>query len=141
MHSSTAQDKISSPMFSAALEKQAHSIHYVSAVTPMEIWSSYRCAVSQHQCTAALLRAEQAPQCSVLVWTTGSQHTLGLCSYTYGDLSFIQVCSEPAPMHCSTDQGKIGSPVFSGALEEQAHSMLMPLQLHLCRFGLHTGVQ
>jgi len=29
-----------------------------NAVTPMEIWSSYRFAVMQHHCTAALVKAK-----------------------------------------------------------------------------------
>ena len=40
----------------------------------MEICSSHRCTVMQHQCTAALVRAKQLPQCSVLLCETGSQH-------------------------------------------------------------------
>ncbi len=32
---------------------------------------------------------------------------------------FIQVCSETAPMHCSTAQGKMSSPVFTAASAKQ----------------------
>ena len=34
----------------------------------------YRCTMMQHQSTAPLVRAEQLPQCSVLLCETGSQH-------------------------------------------------------------------
>ncbi|DBA96398.1 TPA: hypothetical protein ACH3X3_013082 [Trebouxia sp. C0006] len=71
----------------------------------MKICSSYRCAVSQHQCTAARFRAEWSPRCSVLLCKTGSQQSVCHCIYTYGDLPFIQVCSDPAPVHCSKVQG------------------------------------
>ena len=98
----------------------------------MGIWSSYRCAGRQHQCTAALLRAEQAPQCSVLVWTTGSQHTLGLCSYTCGDLVFIQVCSEPTEMHCSAGLGKLYCQLFSCAQQTR-------LTAGLCQCNYNYG--
>jgi len=37
--------------------KQAHSLHSVTVFTPMQTCSSYKCAVRQHQCTAALLMA------------------------------------------------------------------------------------
>ena len=63
-----------------------------TAITPMEICSSYNCALMQHQSTAALVKAEQLSHCSVL-----------LC--------------------------------------KQAHSSLVPLQLHLWTSALHTGVQ
>ena len=39
------------------------------------------------------------------------------CSRHYGSLLFIQVCSEPAPMHSISVQGKIASPLFSAALQ------------------------
>ena len=44
------------------------------AVTLLEICSSYRCAVTQHQCTAALFKAKCNPHRSVLLCKTGSQH-------------------------------------------------------------------
>ena len=85
----------------------------------MEIWSSHRCAVTQHQCTAALFRAKCSPLCSVLLCKTGSQQAVFPCSYTYGDLVFIHVCSDPAPMHCSCVQGKMQSSLFTAALQTQ----------------------
>ncbi len=45
-----------------------------TANTPMEICTSCRCAVIQHQFTAALVKAEKLPHCSVLHCKTGSQH-------------------------------------------------------------------
>ena len=54
----------------------------------------------QHQCTAA--RAKCNPYCSVLLCKTGPQQALSHCIHTYGDLLLIQVCSDPAPLHCST---------------------------------------
>ncbi len=44
-------------------------------------------------------------------------------------------------MHCSTGQGKMHSPLFSAALQIRLTASTMSLQLHLCRFALHTGVQ
>ena len=38
--------------------------------------------------------------------TAGLSH----CNYTYGDLLFTQVCSDPAAMHCSTGQGQTAFP-------------------------------
>ena len=57
----------------------------------MEICSSYRCAVSQQKCSAALVWAKCLSHCSVLLCKTGSQQ---VC-VTYGDLLFIQVCIDP----------------------------------------------
>ena len=39
----------------------------------MEICSSYRCAVTQQECTAALVKAKCNPHCSVMLCETGSQ--------------------------------------------------------------------
>ena len=64
----------------------------VTAITPMEICSSYRCAVSQQKCTAALGKAECSVHCSKLC----------RCNYTRGSLLFIQVCSDPSPVYCNT---------------------------------------
>ncbi|DBA65452.1 TPA: hypothetical protein ACH3X2_003221 [Trebouxia sp. C0005] len=81
----------------------------------MQVCSSYKCVVSQQQRTAVLVRAECIPQCSVLLCKTGSQHA---CKYTYEDFLFIQMCSEPTKMHCSTGQGRTPSPLFSAALQK-----------------------
>ncbi|DBA88307.1 TPA: hypothetical protein ACH3X1_016528 [Trebouxia sp. C0004] len=99
--------------------KQAHSRQCFTAVTPMDICSSYRCAVTQHKCSAALFRAKCSFHFSVLLCKTGSQQARFLCDYTYGDLLFIQVCSDPAPMHCSFVQGKMHFPLFSAALQNR----------------------
>ncbi len=64
------------------------------AVTPMEICCTYRCAVTLHQFSAARFRAKCTPHCSVLLCKTGSHKAVCHCRYTYGDLLFIQVCSE-----------------------------------------------
>ena len=47
----TAQGKMHSPMFSR-LCKTGSQQACVTAIPPMEIWLSYRCAVTQHQCTS-----------------------------------------------------------------------------------------
>ncbi len=107
----------------------------------MEICSSYRCAVTQHQCTAALLRAKCSPHCSVLLCKTGLQQALCHCNHTYGDLLFIQVCSDATPMHCSSGQGRIASLLSSAALQNRLTAGIVSIQLHLCRFARHTGVQ
>jgi len=80
-----------------------------------------------------------------LLFSAALQHRLTAalchCNRTYGHLLFIQVCSDATPMHCSTGQGKIASLTVQCCSATQAHSMLVPLQLHLLRFALHTGVQ
>ena len=66
--------------------KQADS-RLVTANTPKEIWSSYRFAVAQHQCSATLLLANCNGHCSVLLCNTGRQQagdtantTMEICS-------------------------------------------------------------
>ncbi len=63
------------------------------------------------------------------------------CNYTYGDWFFTQVCSAATPMHCSTGQVKIASPLFNAALQIRLTACSVSLQLHLRRFALQTGVQ
>ena len=149
----------------------------------MEICSSYRGAVMQHQSTAALSRAEKLPHCSVLLCKTGSQHdcvtaitpmevcssyccyTKALqhwsrqhcfpivqfcfakqahsicchCSYTLGDLLFLQVCSDATPKQHWSGQNRFHTVQCCSA--KKAHSMIVSLQLHLGAFALLTGVQ
>ncbi|DBA96982.1 TPA: hypothetical protein ACH3X3_012923 [Trebouxia sp. C0006] len=52
--------------------------------------------------------------------------TAALCHFnnTYGDLLFIQVCSDATPMHCSTGQGKIASPLIRVALQNRLTAAL-----------------
>ncbi len=129
------------PTFQCCSAKQAHSRQCGTAVTPMETRSSYRCAVTQHKCSAALFRAKCNTHCSVLLCNTCSQQAVWHRSYTYGHLLFIQVCSDPAQMHCSKVQGKLQFPLFSAALQNRLTAGSVSLQLHLWRFALHTGVQ
>ncbi len=92
---------------------KAHSRQCVTAVTPIEICSAYRCAVTQHKCSAALFRAKCNPHCSVLLCKTGLQQALCQCIYTYGDLLCIQVYSAASQgkmhPHCLVRLCKTGS--------------------------------
>jgi len=63
------------------------------------------------------------------------------CNYTCGDLLFIQLFSEPPPVQYNAVSGKMKSLLPSAALQKQAHSRFVSLQLHLWRFALHTAVQ
>ena len=140
------QHKCSAALFRAKCvqccsAKQAHSRQCFIAVTVMEICCTSGCAMTQHKCSAALFRAKCTPHCSVLLCNEGSQQAVFHCSYTYGDVLFIQVCSDPAQMQCSSVQGKMHSPLFSAALQRRLTAGSVSLQLHLWRFALHTGVQ
>jgi len=96
----------------------------------MEVCSSYRCAVTQDQCTAARFRAKYNFHCSVLLCKTGSHQAVCHCMYTYGGLLFMQVCSDPGPMHCSKVQGKMQSPLFSAALQNRLTAASLSLHVH-----------
>ena len=76
MHCSIDQGKMQFPLFQCRSAKQTHSRHCDNAVTPVGICPSYRCAVLQHQCIAALVRAKCIPHSSVLLFNTGSQQAL-----------------------------------------------------------------
>ena len=134
MHCSKVQGKSAqSPLLGAALQNSVKSRQFVTAVT-MEMCSSYRCAVTQPQCTAALFRAKCSLHCSVLLCKTSSQQAVCHCSHNYGDLLFAQVCSDPAPMHCSKVHGKMQSPLFSAALQNRLTACCALQQcLQLCK--------
>ena len=129
------------PTVQCCSAKEAHSRQCVTAVTPIKICSSYRCSVAHHICSAALFRAKCNPHCSVLLCKTGSQQAVCHCTYTYGDLLFIQVSSGTSQMLCSKVQGKMESPLFSAALQKRLTAGSVSVQLHLWRCALHTGVQ
>ena len=60
----------------------------------------------------------------MLLRKLASQHACATAVYTWGDLLFIQVCSDATPRHCSTGQGKIASPLFSAALQNRLRACL-----------------
>ncbi len=109
----------------------------------MEICSSYRCALTQHQRTVALFRAKYNPHCSVLLCKTGSQQALRHCSYIYEVLLFIQVCSDQPPMHSSSVQGKTQSSMFNATLQHTSgHRPISSLpSFHTCNacMYMHLG--
>jgi len=74
-----------------------------------------RHAVDDLQCLAC---------CSMLLCK--NMFTAALChySYTYGDLLFIQVCSDATPMHCSTGHGRTAGLLFSAALQNRLTARL-----------------
>ena len=61
------------PHCSVVLCKTGSQQACVTATAPMEICSSYRCAVSQLKCSATLVWAKCIPHCSVVLCKTGSQ--------------------------------------------------------------------
>ena len=147
------------PHCSVLLCKTGSQQPCATAITPMEICSSYRCAVMQHQCTAALVRAEQLPhfQCCSVKQAYSSLVSLQIHLYRFvctmmqhqctaalvraeAFLLFFSPtvqcssCSDATPMHCKGRTARL----FSAALQ---NSSLVPPQIHLWRFALHTGVQ
>ncbi len=117
--------------------RQAHSRHCVTETTPMQICSSYRCAVMQHRCTGQ-------GRIASLLFSALLQNRLSAClshcNYTLGDLLFIQVCNAATSMLRRTGQGKMHFPLFNFALQNRLTAATVSMQLHLWRFALHTGV-
>ncbi len=90
----------------------------------MTICSSYRCALTQHQCAATLLRAKL--RCSLISAALQDWLASGLshCTYTYDDFLNVQVCTDPTPVHSNTVQGKLQCPLISAALQDWLSSGL-----------------
>ncbi len=110
------------------------------ANTPMEICTSYRCEVMQHQCTATLTLVKCIYHCPVLLYKTGSQHA---CATAISPVELCSLYRCAVMQHQSTAEmvRPNSFPAVHCCSAQQAHSMLVPLQLHLWRFALHTGVQ
>ena len=65
---STVQGKM---QCSVLLSKTGLHQACITANTPVKICSSHRCALTHHQCPAALFRAKCCPHCSVLLSKSG----------------------------------------------------------------------
>ncbi len=71
-----------------------------SASKLMQICCSYRWAVTQHKCIAALYFASHSPGFSVALQNRLAA-SLCHCNQTYANLLFIKEGSDPIQMHCS----------------------------------------
>ena len=133
----TAQGKMSSPVFSGALQNR------LTACT-MSLCYTYADLLFIQVCSEpAPMRYSiaQGRMSSPVSSGTGSQLALCHCIYNYAVLLFIQVPKEPAPMQCTTGFGKMSSSVFSAALQNRLTTCRTSLYLHPCRFALHQGAQ
>ncbi len=119
------------PTVQCCSAKQAHSRQCVTALTPMEICLSYRCAVTQHQCTAALFRAKCSPHCSVRLKQAHSRQCV-TALYIYGDLLFTYRCAVAQHKSTAAVMRAKCIPTAQSCYAKHAHSMLVSLQLHLC---------
>ena len=85
------------PTAQCCFAKEQHAC--VTAITPLKIWSSYRCAVTQRQCTATLVWVRCIPHYSVLLCKRGSQHA---CVTTNTPLKVCSSYKSAVPQHqCS----------------------------------------
>ena len=80
----------------------------------MKIHFAYRCAVTKHQCTAAMFTVNCLP-CSAVP----NQLTAAFCIYTYEDPLCIQVCSHQTPVHCCNVYGKLPALFCCAAVPNQ----------------------
>jgi len=64
----------------------------------------------------------------VLLCKAGSQAGV-TANMTCEDWLFMQVCSDPTPMHCNTIQGKMHSPVLNAALQKRLTAGLFHCKL------------
>ena len=111
----------------------------VTANTPMEVCSSYRCAVSQQKCTAALCKATCIGHCSVVLCKTGSQQACVTANTP------VDICSS---YRCAVSQQKRTAalvrakciPTVQWCSAKQALSRLVSLQLYRGDLHLHRGV-
>jgi len=92
------------------------------------------CAVTQHQCTAALFRAKCSPHCSVLLCKPGYSMQCVIALTPMEICSFIQVCSDPTLCTVALFGAKC-SPHCSVLLCKPGYSMqcvIAPMQI--CSF-------
>ena len=139
-HCSTGQGRKASPLFTAALWNRPTACMCHWSHTYGDLLFSYRGAVMQHQSTAALVRAEKLPHCSLLLCKTGPQHACATA------VTPMEICSSyrgAVMQHQSTAAlaGQKRLPTVHCCSAKQADSMLVPLESHLWRFAVHAGVQ
>ncbi len=91
----------------------------VNATRPIEICSSYRCAVSQQKCSAALVWAKCLCHCSVLLCKTGSQQACVNATTPIEICCSYRCALTRHKIQCSTGQGRMQSPLCSAALQNR----------------------
>ena len=104
----TGQGRTASPLFSAALQNRLTAALCHCKYTYIDLLF-IQCAMMQHQCTAALVRAEQLPHCSVLLCKTGSQQPCATANTPMEMCSSYRCAMMQTQMHCSTGQGRTAS--------------------------------
>ena len=117
------------PQCSVLLCKAGLQQACITAITPMKICSSYRCALIQHQNTAALIWAKCSPHCSQLQCKTGPQQAcvtaitpMKIC-WSYSCAVTHHQCTATLVLECT--------PHVQCCYAKAAHSSLVSQQLHL----------
>ena len=96
----------------------------VTAITPINIYCSYRCAVTHHQRTATKGFGKLHSTLSRAALQNKLTACLCHCNYTYQDLLLLQVCSDPSPMHCNQRFWQSAFPTVSAALQNRLTACL-----------------
>ncbi len=129
MHCSTGLGKCI-PHCPVLLCKTGSQHACVTAITPMNICCSHKCAVIHHQSTASLVLANCIPLCPVLLCKTGSQHA---CVTAITPMKAC--CSHKCALihHQCTAALVLANafPTVQCCSAKQTRSMLVSLQLHL----------
>jgi len=73
--------------------------------------------VSQHQCTAALVKAKCISLVQCCIAEQAHSRFVSLQSHLWRFGLHTGVCIDPRLMHCSTGQGRMHFPLFSAALQ------------------------
>ncbi len=132
-HQSTAKLFLAKCIHHCSKYKTGSQQVCVSAITPLEIYCSYRVCSDP---TADLCKTVSGKMHSPLL-KVQNRFTAGLCqcNYTQRELLFTQVCSDPTPEHCNTVSGKNAFPTVQCCCAKQFHSRLVSVQLHPKRFA------
>ena len=111
-----------------------------TANTPMEICSSYRCAVADTRAVPHCFWQNAIAPCSVPMCNTGRQQACDTASPPKEIWSSYRFAV--AQHQCSATRLLANSILTAQCCcAKQADSRLVTLQIHLRRFGLHTGVR
>ncbi len=98
--------------------------------------SSYRCAVTQHQCNATLFFARCSPHCSVLLCKTGLQQA---CITVISPMKVCRSYRSAVTQHqCTTTLPACCEPVLQSSTEQWGlHFALNRAAVHWCRVTAH----
>ena len=111
----------------------------VTAFTPIKFDYPHRCAITRHQCSAALFRAKCMPCCSVLLCKQAGSSFVPLHLHLSSLTTHTNIAITKHQCSAAIFRAKC-MPCVSVLLCKHAGSSVSPMHLHLSNFAIHTNI-